>query len=116
MYVNDHHIKVEEAKNLLKEIMVSILRTRRRSREIFGNSLIVISLPYHQRRQQKSFHLYNKILLPRFDKRIEIIEDSRSSSNRSFKVKTTTKNKNDHRATSKSFSVTERDLLIPMPF
>jgi hypothetical protein len=60
-----------------------------------------------------------KILLPRFDKRIEIIDGSSGSScNGSFKVKTTTKNKNDHRAAheSKSFSVTERDLLIPMPF
>jgi hypothetical protein len=33
MFVNDLHVKVEEAKNLLKEIMVSILRTR----EILGN-------------------------------------------------------------------------------
>jgi hypothetical protein len=120
MFVNDPHIKVEESKNLLKEIMVSILRTRTsRSREILGNFLIVISLSCrHQRQQQQdSLHLYNKILLPRFDKRIEIIEDSRS--NGSFKVKTTiTKNKNDHRAAreSKLFSITERDLLIPMPF
>jgi hypothetical protein len=120
MFVNSRHIKVEEAKNILKEIMVSILRTRTsRSREILGNFLIVISLSCrHQRQQQQdSLHLYNKILLPRFDKRIEIIEDSRS--NGSFKVKTTiTKNKNDHRAAreSKLFSITERDLLIPMPF
>jgi hypothetical protein len=121
MFVNDPHIKVEEAKNLLKEIMVSLLRTRR-SGEIFGNSLIVISLPYHQRQQQESLHLYNKILLPRFDKRIEIIDGSSSSGgcNGSFKVKiATTKNKNDHRAVdrqSQLFSVTEKDLLIPMPF
>jgi hypothetical protein len=116
MFVNDPHIKVEEAKNILKEIMVSILRTRRRTREILGNCLIVISC--NQRRQQQSLHLYNKILLPRFDKRIEIIDSS--SCDRSFKVKTTTtKNKNEHRGVdrqSKLFSVTERDLLIPMPF
>jgi hypothetical protein len=64
--------------------------------------------------------MYNKILLSRFDKHIEIIDGgSGSSSNGSFKVKTTTKNKNDHRAVdrqSKLFSVTEKDLLIPMPF
>jgi hypothetical protein len=83
--------------------------------------LIVISLSCNQRQQQQeSLHLYNKILLPRFDKRVEIIDGSISGgrSNGSFKVKTTTKNKNDNRAAreSKSFSVTERDLLIPMPF
>jgi hypothetical protein len=122
MFVNDPHVKVEEAKNLLKEIMVSILRARRRTREILGNSLIVLSLSCNQRqRQQQSLHLYNKILLPKFDKRIEIIDGSSGSRscNRSFKVKTTiTKNKNDHRVAreSKLFSVTEKDLLIPMPF
>jgi hypothetical protein len=122
MFVNDPHIKVEEAKNLLKEIMVSILRTRIRTREILGNCLIVISLSCrHQRQQQQeSLQLYNKILLPRFDKSIEIIDGSISGgrSNGSFKVKTTTNNKNDHRAgrQSKLFSVTERDLLIPVPF
>jgi hypothetical protein len=61
--------------------------------------------------------LYNKILLPRFDKRIEIIDGGSGGSgcDRFFKVKTTiTKNKNDHRAAreSKSFSVSERDLLF----
>jgi hypothetical protein len=110
MFVNDPHIKIKEAKNLLKEIMVSILRTR-------GNCLIVVSLSCrHQRRLQESLHVYNKILLPRFDKRVEILDGSRSSScDGSFKVKTTTKNKNDHRAVdcqSKLFSVTEKDLLI----
>jgi hypothetical protein len=88
MFVNDPQIKVEESKNILKEIMVSILRTRRRTREILGNFLIVISLSCNQRRQQQSLHVYNKILLPRFDKRIEIIDGSRS--NGSFKVETTT--------------------------
>jgi hypothetical protein len=113
IFVNDPHIKVEEAKNLLKEIMVSILRKSRR-REILGNCLIVISLSCNQR-QQESLHLYNKILLPRFDKRIEIIDGSGRGCNGSLKVKTTTKNKNDHRGAalqSKLFSVTERDLLI----
>jgi hypothetical protein len=122
MFVNDPHIKVEESKNLLKEIMVSILRTRRRrrTREISGNCLIVISLSCRHRQQQQSLHLYNKILLPRFDKRVEIIDGGSGGSNGSFKVKTTTtKNKNDHRAVdrqSELFSVTEKDLLIPMPF
>jgi hypothetical protein len=80
--------------------------------------LIVISLSCHHRQQQDSLHLYNKILLPRFDKRVEIIDGGSGGSNGSFKVKTTTKNKNDHRAAreSKLFSVTERDLLIPVPF
>jgi hypothetical protein len=59
--------------------------------------------------------MYNKILLPRFDKHIEIIDrcsSSGGSCNGSFKVKTTTKN--DHRAgqESKLFSVNDRDLLI----
>jgi hypothetical protein len=95
-------------------------RTRRRRGEILGNFLIVISLSCrHQLQQQESLHVYNKILLPRFDKYIEIIDGGSSSSssrsNGSFKVKTTiTKNKNDHRAAreSKLFSVTEKDLLI----
>jgi hypothetical protein len=118
MFVNDPHVKVEESKNLLKEIMVSMLRTRRRTREILDNCLIVISLScrHQQRQQQESLHLYNKILLPKFDKHIEIIDGSSSGggSNGSFKVKITT-TKNDHRGVdyqSKLFSVTERDLLI----
>ena len=111
MFVNDPYIKVEEAKNLLKEIMVSILRTRRR-REILGNCLIVISLSCRHQ-QQESLHAYNKILLGRFDKRIEIIDGS-SGCNGSLNVKTI-KNKNDHRGVdrqSKLFSVTQKDLLI----
>jgi hypothetical protein len=116
MFVNDPHVKVEEAKNLLKEIMVSILKTRR-TREILGNCLIVISLSCNQRRQQQqSLRLYNKILLPRFDKRIEIIDGSGSSCDGSFKVKTTTKNDHNAARESKLFSVNERDLLIPVPF
>jgi hypothetical protein len=102
--------------------MIPILRTRRRTREILGNCLIVISLSCrHQlQQQQQSLHLYNKILLPKFDKHIEIIDGGSSgSSNESFKIKTTTtKNKNDHRAVdrqSKLFSVTERELLILLP-
>jgi hypothetical protein len=42
MFVNDPHIKAEEAKNLLKEIMSSVITMRRR-REMLGNSLIVMS-------------------------------------------------------------------------
>jgi hypothetical protein len=94
--------------------VVSILRISRRTREILGNYLIVISLSCrHHHQQQESLHLYNKILLPRFDKRIEIIDAIGCDG--SFKVKTTTKNKNDHRGVdrqSKLFSVTEKDLLI----
>jgi hypothetical protein len=89
MFVNDSHIKVKESKNLLKEIMVSIQRTSRRGREILRNCLIVISLSCrHQQQQQESLYVYNKILLPSFDKRIEIIDSSSSSScNESFNGK-----------------------------
>jgi hypothetical protein len=88
--------------------MVSILRTR----EILGNCLIVISLSCRHRQQQQSLHVYNKILLPGFDKRIEIIDSSSGSSNESLKVKIT---KDKNRAVdyqSKLFSVTEKDVLI----
>jgi hypothetical protein len=74
MFVNDPHIKAEEAKNLLKEIMSSVIAMRRR-REMLGSSLIVISLPYHHN-QQQSLRVYNKILLPRFDKRIEVFNSA----------------------------------------
>jgi hypothetical protein len=107
MFVNDPHVKVEESKNILKEIMSSITTTRRRG-EILSNSLIIISLPYHQ--QQESLHVYNKILLPRFNKRIEAFNSASKANSLDTKIV----NKSQSKAYSSNnimFLLEKRDLL-----
>jgi hypothetical protein len=108
MFVNDPHVKVEESKNILKEIMSSIITTRRR-REILGNSLIIISLPYHQ--QQESLHVYNKILLPRFDKRIEAFNSASKSNSLDTKIVNNSQSKPYSSNNNIMFLLEKRDLL-----
>jgi hypothetical protein len=109
MFVNDPHVKVEEAKNILKEIMSSIITTRRRTREILGNSLIIISLSYHQ--QQESLHVYNKILLPRFDKRIEAFNSASKSNSLDTKIVNNSQSKPYSSNNNIMFLLEKRDLL-----
>jgi hypothetical protein len=77
MFLRDPQIEIEEAEHIIKEIVNSI----KRRREVFSNILFLVSLPscssnyyhsHHNHQQQSLSAIYNKILLPRFDKHIEI--------------------------------------------
>jgi hypothetical protein len=65
--------------------MSSVITTRRRE-EMLGNSLIVMSLPYHHHQQQQPLRVYNKILLPRFDKRIEVSNSASKANSLDIKI------------------------------
>ena len=64
---HDPNIDIDEAILLIKEIINSIKKT-------LENTLVVVSFQQQQPHQNKSYAAYDKILLPRFDKRIEIKE------------------------------------------
>jgi hypothetical protein len=123
MFLRDPQLEVEEGQSLIKEIINSI----RRRREIFGNTLTVTSLSssssygnycHHNR---SSAAEYYKILLPRFDKHIEIItrstdENKKINTRLEAKVKVNSKSKlhSKHYNNSGScvFPIEERDLLL----
>jgi len=106
MFVNDPQIKVEEAKYLLKEIMNSIIsRTRR---ETLGNPLIVMSLSSYC---QESMPVYNKILLPRFDKRIEISNSASKVNSLDAQILNNSQSKACINDNNRLFLLEEKDLL-----
>jgi hypothetical protein len=83
MFLRDPQLEVEEGQRLVKEIINSIRR-----KQTFGNIITVASLSssssygnycYHHR--SSSAATYYKILIPRFDKHIEIITTRRSTDN-----------------------------------
>jgi hypothetical protein len=83
MFLRDPQLEVEEGQRLIKEIINSI----RRRRETFGNILTATSLsssPHHNYKHQSSpssAAAYHRIILPRFDKYIEIITTTKSANN-----------------------------------
>jgi hypothetical protein len=107
LFTLDHNINRNEAISLIKEIINSIRKT-------LDNILVVVS--FQQRQEQHHGHhshksyAYDKILLPRFDKHIEIIRNN-SSKMDLLDVKVY----NDHsKNCSKSLLLQESDLhLIP---
>jgi Rad51 len=136
MFLRDPQLEVEEGQRLIKEIINSL----RRRREIFGNILIVTSLSssssssscygnycYHQSLSAA----YHRILIPRFDKHIEIITRTRSADDNK-KISTTSLegklkdnskdrlhskhcNSNNNSSDSRVFPIEERDLLLVTP-
>jgi hypothetical protein len=127
MFLRDPQLEVEEGQSLIKEIINSI----RRRREIFGNTLTVTSLSssssscgnycHHNR---SSAAKYYKILLPRFDKHIEIItrstdENKKINTRLEAKVKVNSKDrlhsKHYNNSGSCVFPIEERDLLLVTP-
>ncbi|MFL6378941.1 MAG: hypothetical protein ACJ72R_15970 [Nitrososphaeraceae archaeon] len=79
MFIRDPQIEANESKNLINEILKSITKPR-----ALEDVLVIVSLPsvdsiYHH--NDKPSMTYNKIILPRFDKCIEIIK------NRIMKIK-----------------------------
>ena len=106
MFVNDPQIKAGEAKYILKEIMNSIIsRTRR---ETLGNSLIVMSLSSYC---QESMSVYDKILLPRFDKRIEISNSTGKVNRLDAKILNNSESKPCNDNNNRLFLLEEKDLL-----
>jgi hypothetical protein len=66
---HDPNIDHNEATSLIKEIMNSIKNT-------LDKTLVAVSFQQHN--NHKSYAEYEKILLPRFDKRIEITRNNNS--------------------------------------
>ena len=126
MFLRDPQLEVEEGQRLIKKIISSLKR-----RETFGNILTVISLSssYGNYKHQSSSAAYHRILLPRFDKYIEIIttrstdNNKKSSTSLEGKVKDNSKarlhskhyNSNKDSSDSCVFPIEERDLLLVTP-
>jgi hypothetical protein len=76
MFVRDPQIEANDARHLLNKIVNAITKTR-----TLENVLVIVSLPcvgsacHHN---DKPFISYNKTILPRFDKCIEITNDHKN--------------------------------------
>jgi hypothetical protein len=118
MFVCDPQIEANEARNLINEIVNSITKTR-----ALEDVLVIVSMPYeygaYRHHNNKPTLHYNKTMIPRFDKYIEIM-NSREDRNKMIDIKIRNdcgrRNKNtaaddfhDHKV---SCSIKERDLLI----
>jgi DNA-directed RNA polymerase subunit RPC12/RpoP len=92
MFLRDPQLEVKEGQRLVKEIVNSL-----RKREIFGNTLIVTSLSssYHNYKHQSLSAAYHRILLPRFDKHIEIITTRSADNNKKISTRIEGKVKDD---------------------
>jgi hypothetical protein len=97
MFLKDPQVKAKEASVILKQIVSSI-------RKIYLNNNIIslVSLPYHD----KQSGIYDKSLLSRFDKHIEITRVDYHPS--LFDIKMI--NKSSYKRN--KFSLQERDLMI----
>jgi hypothetical protein len=118
MFVCDPQIKIEEGERMIKEIINSL----RKISTTTNNTLIVVSLYRHHHHYYSSFsssYLYEKILLPRFDKCIEITNNKKEKVNNVLDIKIRNhKNHNNDGITknsSRRFSLSERDLMQLIP-
>jgi hypothetical protein len=114
MFVCDPQIKIEEGERMIKEIINSL----RKISTTTNNTLIVVSLYRHHHHHYSSFssyYLYEKILLPRFDKCIEITNNKKKKVNNVLDIKIRSHN-NHHsdgisKNSSRRISLPERDLM-----
>ena len=109
MFVHDPQIEIKEARYLICGIINSITTTR-----ALKDVLFIISLAYEDRLyQNKSAALYDhKIILSRFDKCIEIVDNNNDNSLVDIHIRNSLhKNNINDFNNRKSFSITERDLL-----
>ena len=114
MFVCDPQIKIEEGERMIKEIINSL----RKISTTTNNTLIVVSLYRHHHHHYSSFssyYLYEKILLPRFDKCIEITNNKKKKVNNVLDIKIRS-HKNHHsngisKNSSRRISLPERDLM-----
>jgi hypothetical protein len=122
MFLRDSQLEINEGQHIIKQIINSL----RRRKEIFGNILIIVSLssssssPYHHNchRNHELSTKCNQILLPRFDKSIEIANNGDNKTNNLIHMNIRNKNNNNNNYTTKNchsnsklFSVEKRDLL-----
>ena len=113
MFVCDPQIKIEEGERMIKEIINSL-----RKISTTNNTLIVVSLYRHHHHHHSSFsssYLYEKILLPRFDKCIEITNSKKEKVNNLLDIRIRN-HKNHHndgisKNSCRRFSLSERDLM-----
>jgi hypothetical protein len=117
MFARDPQIEANEATYLINEIANSITKSK-----ALEDVLVIVSLPFvgsaHHHNDKPSI-LYNKIILPRFDKCIEI-NNSHENRNKMMDIKIrnncSRSNKNStndfHNHKKVSCSIKERDLLI----
>jgi hypothetical protein len=117
MFVRDPNIEVNEARYLINEVVNSI--TKPKSLE---DVLVVVSLPYEHGRayhhhSDKLFLQYNKIIFPRFDKCIEIMNSKDNKNNKMIDIKIRNSNSKRIKNTTndfhngKSVSINKTDLL-----
>jgi hypothetical protein len=82
MFLHNPEIEIKKAKYLINEIINSITKTRTSKEDVL---VIVSSMPYGSdslnQYDDKSAILYNKIILPRFDKCIEILNNNDNNDN-----------------------------------
>lgn len=112
MFVCDPQIKIEEGERMIKEIINSL----RKISSTTNNTLIVVSLyRHHHYSSFSSSYLYEKILLPRFDKCIEITNSKKEKVNNVLDIRIRN-HKNHHndgisKNSCRRFSLSERDLI-----
>ena len=121
MFVCDPQIKIEEGERMIKEIIDSL----RKPSTTTNNTLIVVSLyrHHHHHHHYSSFsssYLYEKILLPRFDKCIEITNNKKEKVNNVLDIKIRNHKNRHHndgisKNSSRRFSLSERDLMQLTP-
>jgi hypothetical protein len=116
IFIRDPQIEANEVKYLINEIVNSITKPR-----ALEDVLVIVSLPYVDStyvHNDKSSILYDKTILPRFDKCIEI--RSNEDDNKMIEVKIMknystnprrTKNTTNDFHKNKSLSISNRDLL-----
>ncbi|MFL6316501.1 MAG: hypothetical protein ACJ73C_07160 [Nitrososphaeraceae archaeon] len=116
MFTRDPQIEANEARYLINGIVNSITKSR-----TLEDVLVVVSIPYKHGayyHNDKPALQYNKTILPRFDKCIEIMNshegknkmiDIKMRNNCSRRNKNTTDDFHNHKVSS---SIKERDLLM----
>jgi hypothetical protein len=98
MFLHDPQIEIkEEARYLINEIVNSIIKTRTLEEDV----LVIVSLPsvdstYHHNNDKPSI-LYNKMILPRFSKCIEIMNSEDNENNNMIRIKIRNKYSNNIR-------------------
>ena len=115
MFMRDLQIEANEARYLINELVNTITKSR-----ALEDALVIVSLPFvssSYNHSDKSFMSYNKTIVPRFDKCIEIT-NSHENRNKMIDIRIRndcTRNKytiDDFRNHKVSCSIKERDLLI----
>jgi DNA-directed RNA polymerase subunit N (RpoN/RPB10) len=113
MFVCDPQIKIEEGERMIKEIINSL----RKISSTTNNTLIVVSLcRHHHYSSFSSSYLYEKILLPRFDKCIEITNSKKKKVNNVLDIRIRNHKNHHHndgisKNSCRRFSLSERDLI-----